>query len=305
MPNNAHIFFLFLTSVVEYSIRSGLMKKIAFVAVVTVLLFSLLSCENAIFDGNLLVSPEADSTAREKVATVKNYLAMPSEIDIGNKDITLKDFLYNTISDLSNKLGLEIPQDDIDDLVTGIIGDNEIPLGVQIKMIPVVGHELVYALLSLNSDKDIAAMGDLLSLSLSSEEKSYEAMSDFFKLLKSIFGNEESSGSLFTLGEAMDIPDGTDGLKIGDFIATQMIVSIVFKAIPEAVARDYASFMGSVQNADVQTYLENFDLFKVLLGGTEVIDQVTYTYTFLNKYNSSITMFDVGKLGSILQGGAQ
>ncbi len=290
---------------VEYSVRSGLMKKIALVAVVTVLLFSLLSCENAIFDGNLLVSPEADSTAGEKVATVKNYLAMPSEIDIGNKDITLKEFLCNTISDLSNKLGLEIPPDDIDDLVIGIIGDNEIPLGVQIKTIPVVDRELVYALLSLNSEKDIAVMGDLLSLSLSSEEKSYEAMSDFFRLLTSIFGNEESSGSLFTLGEAMDIPDGTDGLKIGDFIATQMIVSIVFKAIPEAVARDYASYMDSVQDADVKTYLENFDLFKVLLGGTEVIDQVTYTYTFLNKYNSSITMFDVGKLGSILQGGTQ
>lgn len=290
---------------VEYSVRSGLMKKIALVAVATVLLFSLLSCENAIFDGNLLVSPEADSTAGEKVATVKNYLAKPSEIEIGDAEQSLHSLLCDVFSKIDSSLDLNILQEDLEALADGILGGKDIKLGFTITTIPSVDSALVYALLSLNSDKDIAAMGDLLSLSLSSEENSKEAMSDFFKLLKSIFGNEESSGSLFTLGEAMDIPDGTDGLKIGDFIATQMIVSIVFKAIPEAVARDYASYMGSVQNADVQTYLENFDLFKVLLGGTEVIDQVTYTYTFLNKYNSSITMFDVGKLGSILQGGTQ
>ena len=175
----------------------------------------------------------------------------------------------------------------------------DIPIEIDFKKIPTIKRETMNALLLLDKPQDIDLVNQILSLNLTGN--SLEAVKALYNsIIIPLHGKEEG---LLEIGNVISIPVGQDfyeTLTFGDYLAVQMIISLILETLPNAVVNNYTEFLKENPEATMEDYFSKLGdhMVKALLIDKSIIFHVLGTYTFLNKYNPSTTILDIKNLGS-------
>lgn len=172
----------------------------------------------------------------------------------------------------------------------------EINFNISISTLPNLEQTLQYNLLSFNSPQDIKAMEEVLSLKLDGVAK--ETINTLLGAIAKITSTSQGK-EIFNLKDFIVIPSDAHDFTNADLVTLQMVLDFLFKVLPKAVIIDYEEFASSHEGANiVDDYLKNINILKIITD-KGIINQITYTYTFLNKYNKSTTIFNMDELASI------
>ena len=248
-------------------------------------------------DGNVFVKPDVSRDVEPTVKEVTAHLGQAVDFKL-EKAIPLRQAVFNLVQ--PQKLEDQVLTDDEMMALLEYLGiPVDIPIDIDFKKIPTIKRETMDALLILDKPQDIALVNQILALKLSGN--SLEAVKSLYEsIIIPLHGKEEG---LLEIGNVISIPldDESYGeLTFGDYLAVQMIISLIIETIPNAVVNNYNQFILENPEATMDDYFAKLGehMVKALLIDKSIILHVIGTYTFLNKYNPSTTILDIKNLGS-------
>ena len=275
-------------------------KKPITIFMIFILLFNILSC-----DGNLFVTPDVSEDVRPTMEMVKQHLNKETKIEIGNFVVRklVKDILYD---DEGKGLAELVTSEEMDELIAYLIPEN-LSIEIDPRSIPSISYETMRSLIILDKPQDIRIVNRILSLPLYDESSSEQ--SNAFIAVKALYNSviiplatdENGNRGLIQIGNALRIPtDDYHSLTYGDYLAVQMVISLILDTIPTAFINSYAHFEATSEETRMDEYFQKIgdNIVKALLVDPSVIEHILGTYTFLNKYNPSTTILDMKNLGS-------
>ena len=269
------------------------MKRIfQIICIISAVFILLPSC-----DGNVFVKPDVSQDVEPTVKEVTAHLGQ--EVDFKLHDaIPLRQAVFNLVQpkEIEDQL---LTDDDMKALLDYLGIPVDIKIDIDFKKIPTIKRETMDALLLLDKPQDIELVNQILALKLTGN--SLEAVKALYEsIIIPLHGKEQG---LLEIGNVISIPltdEAYGELTFGDYLAVQMIISLIIETIPNAVVNNYNQFLIEHPQSTMEDYFAKLGdhMVKALLIDKSIIFHVLGTYTFLNKYNPSTTILDIKNMGS-------
>ena len=271
--------------------------------IITAVLISATSC-----DGNVFVTPDISDEMQETEAKIREHLDKEKKNIIGIES-TLNELINDSLEDIRDNLGFtDIPDSEIDKLADFLIPpENDIKLWIDVKEIPYIDGDSMKTLLYVENPQDIDyIVNGYLSKKITGNAK--EAVAQLYEaILLPFFGPDksESDKGIFAFRNILNLTDDYEELTNGDYIAVQLLITLIFQTIPESVITSYESFPFNkdLGTEKIEQYIDKIgdNIIKAFIVDKSTITHIVSTYTFLNKYNKATTILDMRNLGQIFK----
>ena len=248
-------------------------------------------------NGNVFVTPDVSAEVNDTMARVTNHLEQDVDYTL-EEEIELYKVVFGLVQPKEEKDKM-LPDEAMLDLLEYLI-----PTTIRIKFdftkIPMIKRETMNALILLDTPQDIAEVNRLLSCNL--QHNAARTVNDLYGILKLFVeqGSTENNSSLIEFGNVLNVPADYQEWTYADYIAVQMVLSLILDTIPTAFVNSYAVFEPENEETKTEEYFAKLgdNMVKALLVDDSIILHVLGTYTFLNKYNPSTTILNMRNLGT-------
>ena len=275
------------------------------ICMLSAVLLLLPSCE-----GNVLVRPDVSKEMHDTEEKLKAHLDKEKNNIIGIEDTTLNRLINESLAAIRDSLGFteEIPDGEIDRLADFLIPpEDDIELWIDVKEIPYIDGESMKTLLYVDKPQDIDyIVNGYLSQKVTGNAR--DAVGQLYEAILLPFfgsGQNESEKGIFAFRNLLHLTDDYSELTNGDYIAIQLLITLIFQTIPESVIVSYRNFEvdDEMEGGKVEQYISRLgdNMIKAFIVDRSTIAHIVSTYTFLNKYNRATTIIDMRNLGQIFQ----
>lgn len=254
-------------------------------------------------DGNVFVKPDVSKDMEETRLELENHLAK-KKVDIYGPKTSLYEVIEKYLLQLNStqEEDKQISKGEIEKLARYLIPEGkDINLYIVVENIPFIDETTMGKLLFVEKPQDIEYVNGMLSKRITGNAE--VAVGQLYKaILLPFFGPDKTdcTEGIFAFKNIIHLTDDHRELTNGDYVAVQLLITLLLNTIPESIYKNYIAFLDKKPGSTIEDYIEDlgYNMIEALIINKAPIIHILSTYTFLNKYNASTTILDMKNLGT-------